>query len=534
MRKFVNNQPKLTFHRSSHDLSHDVRTTMSIGKLYPIDLVEVLPGDTFNESYNSLTRLSCSYIKPIMDDLYLDTYTFFVPLRLLQKDYESVFGAQGSWNDTNSNQFAHLTSGGTCTAGTVADYLGIPKGDIPIGTSILPFRAFAMIYDTKFRKEMYELPMYISKESTVSGIETINNLAWSTSNYTGKLPNVSRYPDLFTTSSVVPQRGPAIPLINGIVPVITSINTLVGPTDSENPLAFYEVNSDPMYSGPIGIDQSGELVGEDSPISGTQSLAPSNLMAKIEQTVNETRIQFQLQKMLERDLIYGTRYNEYLLGHYGVSNGDSRMQIPEFLSGSHVRLNTQQVAQTSYSDEEDYDLAGLAAYSQTFAQNEGKYVKSFTEHGYVMTVGCIRYKHSYTQGLAALWSRTKREHFYDNLFANLGNQPVYMEEIYSNGPSEVRKTVFGYNEAWSQYRTIPNRASGQFRDSTGLGALWTLADIYPNAPTPSGLYKETPTRFNSVITVPDTSQDQFMIHFHFNLLTARELPAYSQPGNIDH
>lgn len=231
--------------------------------------------------------------------------------------------------------------------------------------------------------------------------------------------------------------------------------------------------------------------------------------------------------------MYGTRYREYLFGHYGVDGADSRLQVPELLAGCTCPLNVNQVTSTSQTLDPNAGtgapLADLAALSQTFTNKDAHFTKSFTEHGYIITVGVIRYKHMYPQGEQRLWYRTQRDHFYDPLFANLGAQPVYKRELYRPGGD----AILGYQEAWAEYRCLPDRCSAQMRtDSSQLGYYWSLAEHFSATPSLADVALEDATSFKRVVSVP--SEDDFILNLHFACKAARSMPAYSVPGLIDH
>lgn len=543
--------------RRNFNLSHRVLTTMKVGQLTPIDIKEVLPGDTWTERHASLTRLTSSFIHPIMDNMFLDTYSFFVPLRLCQSNLEDVFGdsSPNAYSELDLAEIAHLTQEsdpGDPVAGSVADYMGLAPGSVGgvPRISVLPFRAFALIWNEFFRNQAVDNEVNVSLGSVPSGNESFNGNAWSETNYMGMLPPVSRYKDYFSTALVAPQKGPAV-TIPGVVgaPVVTSsTDTVTGSHPGVRILN--QVGTAPVVD-PADVYALGVAGGDGSSSRftySTTSLSDQNgglYFSNLETgssdagTINALRTAFQMQKYLERDAIYGSRYREYLYAAYGVYSPDARLQVPEFLSGAHNRIAVQQQVISANgtnpegsSQTNGYLPGNVAGYTQSMSSKDGRFSKSFTEHGYIITVGCIRFKHLYSQAVSRLWTRTQREHFYDPLFANLGQQAIYKYELY--GGYSGNAPVLGYQEAWADYRTVFDRTSGAARpDGTnGIGFYWSLADSFTAAPTLVDIIHENGSALQRVITV--TNIDPFIIDFAFQDSVARVVTAFSTPGYADH
>lgn len=548
MRKDFSTVPTVSFRRSRFDLGHDNKTSMNVGYLYPLDWQEVLPGDNFKTKLSAVARVTSSFIKPIMDNLRLEIAHFFVPYRLVFEDYERVFGNPNpsSYVDNDLAVIPSTATSGSSVGGnavfqgTVGDYLGLPVGLYNnLEFSVLPFRAFALIYDKWFRNQNVVDEMYINKGET--GVNEVpNKQEWSPNNYFGQLPKVRKKMDYFTSCLPAPQKGEAVGInaYRGIVPV-----RLTTPQDAED-LTYTE-----MYSNlDVGTVYAPGMVGDVPTVKSDVAVTSSNLSLGVDLNdlnfadVNSLRMAFQMQKMLERDALGGSRYNEYLQAHFGVYSPDSRLQLPEYLGGGIIPINIQQVAQTSQGNEES-PLANVAGYSLT--NGYSKYSKGFTEHGIIMTVGFIRqYEHSYSQGIEKKWTRFERKDFYDPLFANIGEQPVYKRELY---PVSSPDSIFGYNEAWSEYRYAPNKITGQMRPpSESLGFtnsldIWHLGDILtPNDPAASNLViskdfvEESPVNIDRVLTVPSQSQDNFIVDLYFDTNAIRVMPIASVPGYIDH
>ena len=457
--------PTLRRKRSRFDLSANVKTAINVGDLVPFYCQEVIPGDSMKIDSTCVSRLTSSFFKPIMDNLFLDVYFFYVPSRILYDKFVNIFGEnnQSSW--ANQQEYTvPMLSNQTVSEGTVADYLGLPLGSLGVTSkvSILPFRAFALIYNDFFRDQNNVQPMHIQRGSTAN-TEKLNNSPWSPSNYTGKLPKVAKMHDYFTSCLPAPQKGNAVDVtLSGYLPVYARSEEVSSEYVS-NPLSFASAMGTSFTSGHHGLSldvsqsglPSGYLVASDTgnPNSGSSMITPSNLWADLNGatpwTVNDLRLAFQTQRMLERDARSGTRYTEYLQSAFGVSSGDARLQRPEFLGGHRSPISITQVTQTAPQSGESTPLADVAGYSHSMSRARAN--KGFVEHGYVIGVCCIRQFHSYSQGIQRFWTRSKRTDFYDPVFANIGEQPVYRSELFAG-----QSGVFGYNEAWADMRQRPS------------------------------------------------------------------------------
>lgn len=547
--------PAVRYSRSLFGLDHGVKTSMSVGKLYPLKVVEVLPGDTFKSNMTGVVRCTSAFYKPIIDNLFMDVHAFFVPLRLLFSDSEGVFGNTNpsAYEDNALAEYPKLPVS-RIYPGTVGDYLGLPvdvgstERYVKKGCSVLPFRAFALIYDQWFRNQNAVGEMYVQRGATQSS-EYPNNNAWAYNNYTGQLPNVSKKADLFTSCLPGVQKGAPVnvPLSNA-VPVFTGDSLSGSYLDKfhHKPLKWLDTDFDnAISSGTYALfSESGQTTMRGLTSSGSQTreeVAPINLyadttLANID--VSDLRLSFQLQRMLEKDALYGSRYNEFCLAHFGVTSPDSRLQFTEYLGGGRIPIQIQQVSQTS-APSETSPLAAVAGNSQSLGYM--RYSKGFTEHGYVITVGCIRQLHTYQQGIPKLFFRHKREDFYDPLLAHISEQPVWKTQLYgyassSSDSGEMDETPFAYNEAWAEYRSEPSIITGQMRSRvTNSLDVWHLADLYDEAPTFGKSFVEETSQFvDRVLTVPTESQDNFLVDLWFKVKAIRVMPVYSVPGLVDH
>lgn len=582
--------PMIRASRSRFDLSQSIKTSGNVGKLYPFFCQEVYPGDTFKIKSTIMSRLATSYLRPVMDNLFLDQYFFFVPSRLVYDKWAQVFGENksGKWANTTPPivpTFQNATDvGNVALHDNVCAYINLPVGQ-DLGPnirdiSVLPYRAFALIYDEWFRDENNVQPMQIQK-GDASDSEQLNNDTWAPNNYLGKCPNVAKFHDYFTTCLPNPQKGDAVEVGTVSVPErilpVTGIRSFAGNTPVTYPTMgslFPDVKRTTELAKAMGFTGASEtgsngLFFSDSQTTwtapqgdihlhssagsgqgrllarGTESdgqgaiLYPYNLaaydpgVALGATTVNDLRLAFQTQKMLEKDARGGTRYREYILSHFGVSVADSRVQVPEFLGGKRSPLNVQQVAQTSQNSGGS-PLASLGAYSLSFGK--AGFSKGFTEHGFIIGCMCLRYHHTYQQGVERYAFRRQRLDFYDPVFANIGEQPVYKKELFASAGAD---DVFGYQEAWADLRYRPSRVSGQLASkSTNTLDIYHFGDEYANAPILSeGFIDETDINFARTISIDDASQndsDQFVFDIYVQNDAIRELPVYSVPSLIDH
>lgn len=553
--------PVIRRSRYRHDLSHGHKTTANLGTLYPFLVEEVVPGDTFKVKTACVSRLSSQFFKPVMDNLFLDTYYFYVPSRILYDKFVNIFGenTEGSWA---SNQVYEIPVTGTpagfvCSYDSVASHMALPtSGTFNRPVSVLPYRAFAKIYDDWFRDENLIYPMNIQKGEYVQS-EALNDDEWSPSNYTGKCPKVSRFHDYFSSCLPSPQKGGSVNLFpTGVIPVQTYPQNLlpvgVNAAGDYSAVRFATVNGQAINSAgtnavprALGVQSSGALPFADLGAAAVNTNASYNDKLYISNmgldsdvfnvNVNQMRFAFQRQKQLERDARGGTRFVEFLAAAYGVSAGDYRLQRSEFLGGRRSPLSIQQVVQTTGANSDSSPLGEVAAFSNTLSRS--RFTKGFTEPGYVIGVFCIRQHHSYQQGIARMWTKTKREQFFDPIYQTIGEQPVYKSEIYGAGENADASDVpFGYMPAWSEYRSHPNEITGQLRSGVPNSLdVWHMADKYSEPPVLSqGFIEETPANLDRVITVQSQEQDQFILDFWIQNIAYRLVNAFGVPGLIDH
>lgn len=552
---FALNPTRLDLNRSRFDRSSSVKLSFNVGDVVPFYVDEVLPGDSFQIRTSKVVRMQ-TLLTPLMDNIYLDTYFFFVPNRLTWEHWKQFNGenTESAWIPQTEYQVPQLTAPAAgWSVGTIADYMGIPTGVENLSVNALPFRAYALIMNEWFRDQNLTDPLNIPvDDATVQGVNTgtyVSDVA------KGGLPfKASKYHDYFTSCLPAPQKGPDVTIQTaqlGNAPVVP-MNKPV-PKDLLNyPYNVYipSGNSDfeagyhagsvhkNAFGGAYWLSDTGSS-GLDSTIDNGVVGYPANLWAQFDNTVsvatiNELRTAFQIQKLYERDARGGTRYIEILKSHFGVTSPDARLQRPEYLGGNRVPININQVIQQSSTAEGTTPLGDTAAYSLT-TDVHGDFMKSFVEHGFVIGVMVARYDHTYQQGIERFWSRKSRFDYYWPVLANIGEQAVLNKEIYAQGTAQDNE-VFGYQEAWADYRYKPNRVAGEMRSTYAQSLdVWHLGDDYSQLPKLSDSWiREDKANVNRVIAVSDQNANQLFADIYIQNRTTRPMPLYSIPGLIDH
>lgn len=519
------NVPGTQIPRSTFDRSHGYKTTFDAGYLIPILVDEAVPGDTFNVRMTGFARLATP-IHPIMDNLYMDTHFFAVPIRLVWDNFVKMCGQQDTPGASTDFLVPQIVSpGGGYAIGSIYDYMGIPTGVAGLSHSALWLRAYSLIYNEWFRDQNLQSPLAISKGD---GPDTPTTFA---------LQRRGKRHDYFTSCLPWPQKGAAVTMpLGGQAPVLTSASQTVSGVQSA--LTIRKATTGGTFSVIAPLQATtGSTVSTSNGSGGANvdGVYPSNLYADLATataaTINQLRQSFQIQRMLERDARGGTRYTELVRAHFGVVSPDARLQRPEYLGGGTSMVNVAPIAQTSETAGTS-PQGNLAAIGTAVLRGHG-FSKSFTEHSIIIGLISVRSDKTYQQGLNRMWSRRTRYDFYWPALAQIGEQAVLTKEIYATGVPAADDVVFGYQERYAEMRYKPSTITGLFR-STATTPLdsWHLADKFTAAPVLGATFIQEDPPVDRVIAVP--SEPHFLFDSVFKMICARPMPVYGVPGLIDH
>jgi hypothetical protein len=547
--RFATNPVRLDMSRSKFPRNFSHKTTFNAGQVIPFYVDEVLPGDTFQVRTSKVVRMQ-TLLTPVMDNVYLDTYYFFVPNRLVWEHWKQFMGenTESAWIPQVQYEVPQLTApAGGWQVGTVADYMGVPTGVENISVNALPFRAYALVMNEWFRSENLTDPLNIPvDDATVAGVNTGNYVSDVAKG--GKPYVANKFRDYFSSCLPSPQKGPDVTIQTaqlGNMPVV-ALNQFYDADKSNDAVRFGLLNPSPYaLQGNAGFN-AGQTPGQValgcdnvSTQSFPYQVVPTNLYAQYDgsvnvATINQLRTAFQIQKFYERSARGGSRYIETLKAHFGVTSPDARLQRPEYLGGNRIPVSINQVVQNSGTVAGSTPLGDTGAMSLT-TDVHSDFTKSFVEHGFVIGVMVARYDHTYQQGIERFWSRKSMFDYYWPEFANIGEMAVLNKEIYAQGTAQDDE-VFGYQEAWADYRYKPSRVSGEMRSQYAQSLdVWHLADDYSKLPSLSDNWiREDPTPINRVLAVSDNVANQFFCDIYVQNYTTRNMPLYSIPGLIDH
>jgi hypothetical protein len=512
--------PKVEVPRSTFDRSCTHKTTFDSGFLVPIYIDEALPGDTFNLSMSAFARLTTPIV-PIMDNLFLETFWFFVPNRLVWSNWVKLNGEQEDPGDSTDflTPQVDIPASTVLADQSVFDYFGIPPitvGADGLSVNALPFRAYNLIYNEWFRDQNLNNSLDVSKGDGPDAPAT----------YT--LQRRNKRHDYFTSALPQPQKGPA-------TPIAPNLDVKLQGTPGAGSVHTFRRSTTHAAVGTVSGSNFG--IGGNSSINDTVTdlvIDPNGqwYTDTALATVNALREAVQIQRLYEKDNRGGTRYTEIIRAHFGVTSPDARLQRPEYLGSTHSQINFHPVAQTTSTDATT-PQGNLAAFA-TGSSSGHVFTQSFTEHGFIMGIANVRADLTYQQGLERFWSRRTRFDYYWPSLSHLGEQAVLNKEIFVQGVDASDDAVFGYQERYAEYRYKPSTISGKFRSIVSSGSLdiWHLSQEFGSLPALNAAFMQEDPPIDRVIAVP--AEPQFLLDTYFKVKSTRPMPVYSVPGMMDH
>ena len=523
--------PHADIQRSTFDRSHGLKTTFDAGELIPVYVDEALPGDTFSCNMTAFSRLATP-IHPTMDNAFMDSHFFSVPIRLVWDDFEEFMGetktytASGTARLDETPDFTAATpipptitspAGGELE-GTLSDYFGIPTKHAAIQFSALWHRAYNLIWNDWFRDENLQKFAVVS---TASGNDTTTNQL---------VLNRGKRHDYFTSALPWPQKGADVTLPLGTQAPVKGFAT-DNQTYSYTGVSGYttggNIASYAKAKAPNVDDANNAIWLEEDPDNTGYPNIYADLTNATSATINQLRLAFATQKFLEKQARSGSRYIEVIKGHFNVTSPDARLQRPEYIGGGSSSVNISPVAQTSSTDATT-PQGNLSAIGTTVLSGHS-FTKSFTEHSILMGLVSVRTDLTFQQGLNRMFSRETIYDYYWPTLSTIGEQAVLNKEIYADG-SANDEGVFGYQSRYSEYRYKPSSVTGRFRSNATTSLdTWHYAQEYSALPVLGQSWIQQ-GKANVQRTLAVASEPQFIFDSLFKLRCTRPMPVESIPG----
>lgn len=521
--------------RSTFLTTHSLKTTFNADYLVPIYTDEVLPGDSHQGEATIFARLATP-VFPLMDNIHLETFFFFVPNRLVWDNWKKMMGERANPSDSISYTVPQATSPATgydpCS---IFDYMGLPTNGMLGGTishNVLPLRGYYLIWNEWFRDQNLQNSLAFSTgDATVVGSVSF------------ALQKRNKRHDYFTSALPWPLKGGSEIALFGNVPIKG-----ISITNNQNPTTGTPANTDESNTASAGSNPSGWAgyytntthviqFRATSPSLNADPWIYADMGSSAGSTVNQIRLAVQTQRLLERDARSGTRYTELLRAHFGVTPEDVRLQRPEYIGGGRTAIQTNAIPQTSVdrdaTDNSVNNPLGSLGAAATF-NDQHRFSYNATEHGFIIGLVNVTGEITYQQGLHRMWTRQTRYDYYWPSFAHLGEQAIRVDEIYVRGLA-TDDDVFGYQERWAEYRHRPSRVTGMFKTTTiGNIGSWHVAQHFSSTPSLNSSFIEQNTPMERVLSAAEQAADmQVLFDSVFRIKSTRPLPMYSVPGLMD-
>jgi hypothetical protein len=516
---------------NTFDLTNDFKYTFDMGKLVPIFVKDVLPGDSWSLQIESFLRMS-----PLKSELYHDVkirhYVFYCRNTLVFPDFEAYIADPGS---SINNPYFALSN--IMAEGDVADYMGYPLGYTASPDAFyvdaMPAAIYALIYDKWFLNQHLQTEVF---QGLVSG----GSNGWARIVLENEPFSISWENDYFTAALPQAQLGPSVTL-----PIVDQKAFVTLDTSSGNSALIKDTSGGTISAGIETMVQSGsteKLQSWDGSVSYIDAVLDPNSTLVLDSTaafatVNALREAFALQKYYELANVAGTRYHEFVYAFFGIRTGDLRAGVPEYIGSTTDRMTLSAVMQTAPAQASATSARsplGTVA-GQGIGLAGGRGFRYFArEHGWIMAFITVGPRPAYQQGCPRMYTRSLSdpEAYYNPMFAYLGEDTIYNYELYLSGNSTDDIGTFGYIPRYSDYRYHPNRVAGEMRssyDHKHLGRKFTSKPLLNE----SFILCEPDKRIFAVdYGGTSFTNHDIMAHTVIKAIVRRLIPLYGKPGGV--